>query len=153
MGCNAVSWAPYSGSSSMRRIAVAGCDGNVRLHYSADGDAWNHSEQPLQVSSEWVRDVAWCPAGLAQSVNATADALLLAACADDGRVTFFRQSKGAQEWSVSYLPAFKSPVWKLSWSVTGRLLAVSCGDNTVTVWKENVTGSTWQQLSSVPVGV
>ena len=151
MGCNAVSWAPYSSAAPLRRIAVAGCDGNVRLHCAEGGGPWVNEEQPLSVSAEWVRDVAWCPAGLALSASAAADALLFAACADDGRVTFFRQTPGSREWAVSYLPAFKAPVWKVSWSVTGRLLAVSCGDNTVTVWKEDVSGSTWQQVSSVPI--
>ena len=138
-------------AAPLRRIAVAGCDGNVCLHHAQVGGPWVKEEHPLSVSAEWVRDVAWCPAGLALSASAAAEAMLFAACADDGRVTFFRQTLGSREWAVSYLPVFKSPVWKLSWSVTGRLLAVSCGDNTVTVWKEDVSGSTWQQVSSVPL--
>ena len=51
---------------------------------------------------------------------------------------------------MTSLPPFPAPVWRLSWSITGRLLAVSCGDNSVTLWKEDLSG-TWQQVSNVPV--
>ncbi len=38
------------------------------------------------------------------------------------------------------------PVWRVSWSVTGTLLAVSDANNNVTLWKETVDGL-WQQVA------
>ena len=44
---------------------------------------------------------------------------------------------------------FAAPVWRVSWSLTGNILAVSCGDNSVTLWKESVAGGTYEKLSDV----
>ena len=35
---------------------------------------------------------------------------------------------------------FPDTVWRVSWSVAGGVLAVSCGDGKVTLWKENLKG-------------
>ncbi len=35
---------------------------------------------------------------------------------------------------------FDAPVWRVSWSVTGNMLAVSSGDGDVTLWKQNIDG-------------
>ncbi len=35
---------------------------------------------------------------------------------------------------------FDAPVWRVSWSVTGNMLAVSSGDGEVTLWKQNIDG-------------
>ena len=35
---------------------------------------------------------------------------------------------------------FADVIWRVSWSIAGNLLAVSCGDNKVTLWKENIDG-------------
>ena len=43
---------------------------------------------------------------------------------------------------------FAAPVWRVSWSVTGNLLAVSCGDHTVTLWKQSLSGD-WTKVSDV----
>jgi protein transport protein SEC13 len=40
------------------------------------------------------------------------------------------------------------PVWRVSWSVTGNLLAVSDANHEVTLWKEQLDGS-WTQIQSV----
>lgn len=40
----------------------------------------------------------------------------------------------------------QQPVWKLSWSVTGGILAVSDSKGNVTLWKEAIDGQ-WQQIS------
>lgn len=44
--------------------------------------------------------------------------------------------------------SFGDVVWRVSWSTTGNILAVSCGDNKVTLWKESMTGE-WQCLSEL----
>jgi protein transport protein SEC13 len=106
----------------------------------------------LQVGSgggaEWARDVAWCPAGV--PLEGGGEGQLLAACSDGGRVLLWRSSDGFA--APAALPPFGHPVWRLSWSPTGRLLAVTCGDNSVTLWKEDVAG-TWMSVCNAPVNV
>jgi len=43
---------------------------------------------------------------------------------------------------------FDHKVWRVSWSPMGNILAVSQGDNKVSLWKEAVDGK-WQNLSTV----
>jgi len=49
-------------------------------------------------------------------------------------------------WESMLLHKFDEPVWRLSWSVTGNILAVSSDDSTVTLWKQNLDKS-WGQVS------
>jgi len=171
-GCTAVSWAPASpdAPAPARRLAVAGCDGRVRLHAKpapgAAAGAWGPvGGAPLAVAADatkWARDVAWCPAGLARAdaaePDAMPDALLLAAAAGNV-VAFFRERAGAPAGGdalalelAASLPPFEHDVWKLSWSATGRLLAVTTADNEATVWKEDVTGATWMLVMREKIG-
>jgi protein transport protein SEC13 len=46
------------------------------------------------------------------------------------------------------MKVFDAPVWRVSWSVTGNVLAVSTGDHNVTLWKQAVDES-WVQISSI----
>jgi len=41
---------------------------------------------------------------------------------------------------------FADTVWRVSWSVSGNVLAVSCGDGKVSLWKENLKGD-WECIS------
>ena len=41
-----------------------------------------------------------------------------------------------------------APVWSVSWSITGGILAVAGGDNQVSLWKENALGE-WKQMGSL----
>jgi hypothetical protein len=43
---------------------------------------------------------------------------------------------------------FDYPLWKLSWSECGSYLAVSGGDNIVTIFSENVDGS-YEELTNI----
>jgi len=43
---------------------------------------------------------------------------------------------------------FPDVVWRVSWSLAGNILAVSCGDGKVTLWKENLKGS-WECVSDM----
>ncbi len=47
---------------------------------------------------------------------------------------------------MQLLHEFGQAVWKLSWSVTGGILAVSDSKGTVSLWKEAIDGQ-WQQIS------
>ncbi|KAJ6555505.1 protein transporter SEC13 [Mycena sp. CBHHK59/15] len=165
IGCNAVSWAPVAPqpplsprgasppihSSALppapappaKRFASAGCDNLVRIWgYREDQQVWVE-EDVLEGHTDWVRDVAWAPSvGLARSYIATASQ-------DRTVCVWVRDSPGGQ-WVRSVLDPssaggegtatggkFPDVVWRVSWSLAGNLLAVSCGDGKVTLWKEN----------------
>jgi protein transport protein SEC13 len=49
-------------------------------------------------------------------------------------------------WQKRLVHDFKVPVWRVSWSITGNILAVSDSNNAVTLWKETLDG-VWQQIS------
>ena len=161
-GVMAVSWAPAAASGAAGApptLATAGCDGRVRMWRASAGAgaagggcslAWEEGpyfSEPLVEggsAAEWVRDVAWCPVGLPEAGGGQGQ--LLAACSDSGRVALWRSG----ERRPTYLPPFSAPVWRLGWSPTGRMLAVSCGDNSVTLWKEDMAG-TWMNVCNAPV--
>lgn len=54
-------------------------------------------------------------------------------------------SAGAAAASTNKFP---DTVWRVSWSVSGNVLAVSCGDGKITLWKENLKG-TWECVSEL----
>lgn len=41
----------------------------------------------------------------------------------------------------------QEPVWRVSWSITGTILAVSDAKDNVTLWKE-ITDGQWEQVES-----
>lgn len=43
---------------------------------------------------------------------------------------------------------FPDVVWRVSWSLAGNILAVSCGDGKVTLWKEDLRGK-WDVVSEM----
>jgi len=43
---------------------------------------------------------------------------------------------------------FDGPVWRVSWSVTGNVLAVSSGESDVTLWKKQLAGE-WTRVVDV----
>ena len=106
-----------------------------------EGDAWV-SDGKLENHTDWVRDVAWAPSiGLPVS--------RIASCSQDGRVIVWRKddTEGGA-WTPQILHTFSDVVWHVSWSITGDILAVSGGDNKVTLWKESPNGS-WAIVSDV----
>jgi len=99
----------------------------------------------LEGHQNWVRDVAWAPnAGLPYSTIAT--------CCQDGTVFIWTQTHSGTElegksWSKKeIITGDKTPVWRVSWSVTGNILAISSGDNTVSLWKE-FPDQGWKSIS------
>jgi len=177
IGCNAVSWAPATqpgslispqtqplpnqpnpSTSSVKRFASAGCDNLVKIWgYREDSQSWVE-EETLEGHTDWVRDVAWAPnIGLPRSYIATAS--------QDRTVLIWTKDTPTSPWvktpldpsstltsptSTAPLPAGKFPdvVWRVSWSLAGNLLAVSCGDGKVTLWKENLKG-VWECVSDM----
>ncbi|XP_078465858.1 protein SEC13 homolog isoform X2 [Lampetra planeri] len=151
IGCNAVSWGPVMapvggtpqgpcGQKPIRRFVSGGCDNLVKIWREKDGQ-WVE-EQKLEAHSDWVRDVAWAPSiGLPIST--------IASCAQDGRVYVWRcEDPSGSSWVAKLLHKFGDVVWHVSWSITGSILAVSGGDNRVTLWQESQQGQ-WVCVSDV----
>ncbi|KAL7549883.1 hypothetical protein ACHAWF_013138 [Thalassiosira exigua] len=161
LGVNAVSWAPYGvlapkedgGSPEVapQRLATGGSDNGVRIWTkSAATGQWEQeafeNASPDVGHKDWVRDVAWAP-------NVIPGRSVLASCSEDKTVIIWTQGgdDGADDsgkWAPKVLHTFEDPVWRVSWSVTGNILAVSSGDSNVTLWKEGLDGS-WTQVSQV----
>lgn len=149
MSCNSVSWAPYGhmGSKGAARLVTGGCDNLVkvwRLDVNEKGE-WAEkwvldNDGVINGHDDWVRDVAWAP-------NSGMMCNTVASCSEDGNVFIHIQDATTQKWSSKTLNKFNYPVWRVSWSVTGHLLAVSAGDNDVTIWKEDIDGK-WNQVSA-----
>lgn len=153
LGVNAVSWAPYGayydasnpeGTPEEPRIVSGGCDNRIRFWTkSLSSGEWEEDKAAFgkELShSDWVRDVAWAPSIL-PNVN------VVASCSEDRRVIIWTQNGRDAEWKPNLLHTFDSPVWRLSWSVTGHILAVSSGDSDVTLWKSGLDG-VWTQMET-----
>jgi len=158
VGVNAVSWAdsidPAAAVSATpqtnpppKRLASGGSDGVVNIWISKGGDEWERETQLTDHNGQWVRDVAWATnIGLPYSTIASGD--------QSGTVCIFTKdfSNGASNgpWRCRKLPPFSETIWKLSWSVTGNILAVSSGENKVTLWKESLEqDGEWKEVSNL----
>ena len=161
IGCNAVSWAPAvlpgsliapqpadaagnagQAAQSVKRFASAGCDNLVKIWgYREDTQAWVE-EEVLEGHTDWVRDVAWAPnIGLPRSYIATAsqDKTVLIWTKDSPSAPWVKtaldpSASGAASPTGSTPGRFPDVVWRVSWSLAGNILAVSCGDGKVTLW-------------------
>lgn len=162
VGVNAISWAPPissvstiyrpthnnpnmpgSGDSSsglnkpalVKRFVSGGCDSLVKIwRYVEESDKWIEERQ-LDAHSDWVRDVAWAPSiGLPK--------WYIASCSQDKKVIIWTNNDGpnGNEWESKVLHDFHDIVWHVSWSVMGNILAVSSGENKVSLWKEDMNG-------------
>ncbi|XP_077235701.1 protein transport protein SEC13 homolog A-like [Tasmannia lanceolata] len=150
VGVTSVSWAPSTAPGSLvgsgsdppvQKLASGGCDNTVKIWKLYNG-SWKLDCFPaLLMHSDWVRDVAWAPnLGLPKSTIASAS--------QDGTVVIWTVGKEGDQWEGKVLKDFQTPVWRVSWSLTGNLLAVADGKNNVTLWKEAVDGE-WQQVTTV----
>lgn len=178
LGVNAVSWAPFQigttntndnddDTQSSLQLVTAGCDNKIRFYTQTSTSATNSSgidadnnnngasgssggwvEQVDVVNTselshtDWVRDVAW-----AQSILPNVN--IVASCSEDCTVIIWKQQAGSTSmWEPTLLHTFDQPVWRVSWSVTGSILAVSSGENSVTLWKAGLDGI-YSQVSQV----
>lgn len=162
LGCNAVSWAPYSALGSVnsaatdgeqpvvRRLVTASCDNTVRIwrhQTESEPASWVEEEKDAASMagghSDWVRDVAWAP-------NTAMPYNIIASCSEDEKVLIWKQTQKDMPWTCQPLTAesFGAPVWRVSWSVTGNVLAVATGDQKVSLWKQGVD-EVWVKVSSL----
>lgn len=139
-GVNAVAWSP---SQEPLRLVTGGCDHQIRIHaYDDQNRLWNTVFESSNASlqhSDWVRDVAWAPR-LWKRDN------IVASCSEDKTVLIWTETESGK-WEATLMHEFEDPVWRVSWSMTGHLLAVSSGTSTVTLWKLGLDG-TWVQVET-----
>lgn len=171
LGANAVSWAPSIAPGALtsaaaagaappaplRRLATGGSDCLVRLwDYSGPGEPGPGSGAPGQQGSYaplvtltghtgWVRDVAWSPTVLSRAY--------LASASQDKTVRIWTLAAGqsagsAASWRCTVL-TFECALWRVSWSLSGNVLAVSGGDNKVSLWKEKVRDGGWECVKTI----
>jgi len=151
IGVNAVSWAPpvipgslltSSAPTTVKRFVSGGCDNHVKIwRYHENENSWKEEPEMLEYHTDWVRDVAWGP-------NIGLPATVIASCSQDGTVVIWSQDNTSQGWTKKILPKFPDVVWRVSWSITGNILAVAGGDNKVTLWKESTDGD-WRCISTI----
>ncbi|CAH8435718.1 unnamed protein product [Heterobilharzia americana] len=155
----------------IKRLVSGGCDSLIKIwreDITSGSPEWIE-EARLDGHTDWVRDVAWCP-----SLNISRQ--LIASCGQDGRLIIWQSSNETENrlntsvtnnpnssgieskdysskpyWRPTVLYTYSDVVWNVSWSVTGNILAVSGGDNKVTLWKENLEGN-WIALSEIARG-
>jgi len=147
IGCNAVSWAPFN-PTGVKRFVSGGCDNVVKVwRYDETESRWIE-ESRMEGHSDWVRDVAWAPSIGGGSEGRS----VIASCSQDRRVVIWsKDSEASTQWTQKELHSFEDVVWHVSWSVSGNMLAVSGGDNKVSLWKETLEGQ-WVCISDVSKG-
>jgi len=145
LGVNSVTWAPSGAyNDGLPRLMTGGCDNGIRLWKRNSEMSWEEVKIEKK-HSDWVRDVAWAPPIL-PNVN------VVASCSEDSKVLIWTSEKKEdddEDWNCILLNEFEGPVWKVSWSLTAQLLAVSSGDSDVSLWKQGLDG-VWSQMTSVP---
>ncbi|KAI9115737.1 hypothetical protein K1719_013406 [Acacia pycnantha] len=145
-----VSWAPSTAPGAVvgtdlldpvQKLCSCGYDNTVKV-WKLDNGVWKMDCSPaLPMHTDYVRDVAWAPnLGLPKSTIASAS--------QDGKVIIWTVAKEGDQWAGKVLHDFKTPVSRVSWSLTEISLAVVDENNNVTLWKEAVDGE-WQQVTTV----
>lgn len=145
LGVNSISWAPSGAyDDGLPRLMTGGCDNGIRLWKRNAEMTWEEDIKMETQHSDWVRDVAWAPPIL-PNVN------VVASCSEDGKVLIWTSEKKedqAEKWKCTVLNDFGVPVWRVSWSLTAQLLAVSSGDSDVSLWKQGLDG-VWSQMDTM----
>ncbi|KAK9468853.1 WD40-repeat-containing domain protein [Lipomyces arxii] len=136
----AVYAAVWDVAGSVRRFATGGADGLVKV-WRYDSVENNYVEEAtLEGHADWVRDLAWAPSILPKSY--------LASASEDKSVIIWTMEPGESAWQKKVITAFTDTVWRVSWSLSGNILAVSSGDNKITLWKENLKEE-WEECGNI----
>ncbi|KAF1830255.1 Sec13 protein-like protein [Decorospora gaudefroyi] len=149
-GVNSVSWAPAvapgqvisaSGNQAgaARRLVTGGSDCQVKIwEFSLESGSWQNAQILPGGHTDWVRDVAWSPTVLSKSYIASAS--------QDKSVIIWTSSD-LRDWKRTELKV-DAVAWRVSWSLSGNVLAVSTGDNRVSLWKERLSGG-WECVKTI----
>ena len=151
VGVNSVSWAPSTspgslvsstgGQGGVRRFVTGGSDNMLRLwSFDSASQSYKQEREPLTGHTDWVRDVAWSPTVLQKSYIASAS--------QDKTVRIWTSDPSQPGVWNSQVINFEVVLWRVSWSLSGNVLAVSAGDNKVTLWKENLRGK-WECVKTI----
>ncbi|KAG6126307.1 GTPase-activating protein S13 [Claviceps purpurea] len=153
LGVNSVSWAPATtpgsiissaptpGSMGNRRFVTGGSDNMVKIwSFDPASQSYKQEGESLAGHGDWVRDVAWSPTVLQKSYIASAS--------QDKTVRIWTSDPSTNGQWESKVLNFEAAVWRVSWSLSGNVLAVSGADNKVSLWKENLRGE-WECVKSI----
>lgn len=152
-GVLGLSWLP---SPTEKRLATCGCDNLVKLwrfDENSGSGGWTADGPPLAAHSEWVRDVAFAPRlaspSSASTSSSSSSSPVLASAGQDGKVFVWSEDSATGAWTPTLVCDFGpgQPVWRVSWSTAGGVLAVSDSRGAVSLWKESVDGQ-WEQVSA-----
>ncbi|EPT30292.1 WD domain, G-beta repeat-containing protein [Toxoplasma gondii ME49] len=160
-GVNSVAWAPFMPAASQAgapalMLATGGCDSQVRIWgLDPNSQEWQQLHQLTDADphTDWVRDVAFQPASASSLLLSSSR--LLASCSEDGTVKLWvgeastpsaNPSATSYTWSLLQTLRLHAPVWRVSWSVSGTILSVACGEKDVCLFRETVAGH-WEKVS------
>jgi len=143
IGTNSVAWAPFEDTEQTKRFVSGGGD-NLAKVWRLVGSEEPHAEleATLEGHTDWVRDVAWSPSMLSRSY--------IASGSQDRRVLIWTQDPGSKKWTHCLLKQqpFEDVVCRVSWALSGNILAVSDGTSKVSLWEEGLNG-TWESAGEV----
>lgn len=104
-----------------------------------DADNWV-LEAELEGHQDWVRDVAWSPV---QSNGC----YTIASCGLDGRVVIWRTDNlDEKTWRENLIRQSDEPVYNVSWSPNGAVLAVASADNKISLYQERIQDN-WVEIT------
>ena len=151
-----MSWAPSAvpgaiarkdgaNSGVVKRFVTGGSDNQVKIwEYNTQSSNYENVLALPSGHTDWVRDVAWSPTLLSKSYIASAS--------QDKTVKIWTctnmTGQNVGDWTLAKTLEFEAVTWRVSWSLSGNVLAVSGGDNKVTLWKEDLKGN-WEMVREV----
>lgn len=126
--------------------------------WSAETNTYNNVHT-MPDHTDWVRDVAWSPTVLSKSYIASAS--------QDKTVRIYTSNNPSLSEPIQYNSVlldrvlisnlddwkhtalkFEAVAWRVSWSLSGNVLAVSTGDNRISLWKERLNGQ-WECVKTI----
>ena len=120
-------------------FATGNSDMTIRIwEQSEPGEDFNFilKQEIKEKFKDLVRSVDWAK-------NIGLQSNMIAACSEDGLLAFYKSENGRdfeEEESIN----LQVPLWKVSWSPVGHMLAVSTGENKVIIYKKDHAGK-WKE--------
>ncbi len=145
-----LSWGPaaiaFTGETgTVARLVIGIASDAARTLTSTDMHHWDDAEElPVPAGSGPVRDVGWAP-------NMGTTETDIAVVTGTGATMFTRSQNSFDGWTAASLPlpSDAGEVWSVSWNLTGTVVAVAHGVNSVTAFTKGVANGEWFVLSTV----